>query len=46
MNTLANVGGLLPLWILVAPLVWAVFQLSTTPRPRRTDAALHRTDRP
>lgn len=32
MDTSGSIGGLLPLWILCAPLVWALWQLTSTPK--------------
>jgi hypothetical protein len=37
METLSTMGGLVPLWILCAPLLLAVMSLSTSPKPRRRD---------
>jgi hypothetical protein len=31
-----TLGGLIPMWILGAPFLFALYELMTTPRPRRT----------
>ena len=46
MDSLSNIGGLLPLWLLVAPLVWAIAQLMALPRRPRRDAPSQRTPPP
>lgn len=35
MNTLSSVGGLIPLWILGAPLVFAIIGWMATPKTHR-----------
>jgi len=45
MNTLGTIGGLVPLWIIGAPLLAGIFALFTTPKPSRRHDRDDRNDR-
>ena len=44
MESQGSIGGLIPLWILGAPFLLALFELFTTPKPSRHHRA-HEEDR-
>lgn len=47
MNLAGTLGGLVPLWIIGAPILWAVYELFATPKgPFRHDGAADGDDRP